>query len=138
MLAGLVDRVARRLRKGERLCRTVVLRLRFGDWTRATRSHTLPRPTDNTETLLGALRSLLDAAMPLIRDKNITLIGVSLSGLDSGETLQLELPFDRPVDPPRALDAALDTIRERYGTSAITRAVLLGKDPGMSMPTLPD
>jgi DNA polymerase-4 len=138
MLAGLVDRVARRLRSGERLCRTVVLRLRFGDWTRATRSHTLPRPTDNTEALLAALRSLLDGAMPLIRDQGITLIGVSLAGLDDSESLQLELPFGRPAEAPRALDAALDTIRERYGTAAITRAVLLGQDPGLVMPLLPD
>ena len=138
MLAGLVDRVARRLRTGERLCSTVVLRLRFGDWARVTRSHTLARPTDNTETLLAALRVLLDAALPMIRDRGITLIGVSLTGLDGAESLQLELPFARPVDPPRALDAALDEIRTRYGTDAITRAVLLGKDPGMSMPTLPD
>ena len=138
MLAGLVDRLARRLRTGERLCSTVVLRLRFGDWARATRSHTLARPTDNTESLLAALRVLLDAALPMIRDRGITLIGVSLTGLDGAESLQLELPFARPVDPPRALDAALDEIRTRYGTEAITRAVLLGKDPGMSMPTLPD
>ena len=138
MLAGLVDRVARRLRSGERMCRTVVLRLRFGDWTRATRSHTLATPSDNTEALLSALRTLLTAAMPMIRDRNITLIGVSLAGLDGADTYQLELPFDRPSEAPHALDTALDTIRERYGTSAVTRAVLLGKDPGMSMPTLPD
>lgn len=138
MLAGLVDRVARRLRTGDRLCRTVVLRLRFGDWARATRSHTLPFPTDNTEALLAALRALLGAAMPLIRDRGITLIGVSLAGLDDSDSLQLELPFHRPSEAPRALDAALDTIRERYGTSAITRAVLLGKDPGLVMPVLPD
>ena len=138
MLAGLVDRVSRRLRTGDRLCRTVVLRLRFGDWTRATRSHTLPSPTDSTGALLAALRTLLATSMPLIRDRGITLIGVSLAGLDDTDVLQLELPFDRPAEAPRALDAALDTIRERYGTSAITRAVLLGKDQGMVMPTLPD
>ena len=40
-LVTLVDRVVRRLRKADRLCRTVVLRLRFDDFTRATRSHTL-------------------------------------------------------------------------------------------------
>ena len=138
MLAGLVDRVAGRLRSGERLCRTVVLRLRFGDWTRATRSHTLPRPSDNTAALLAALRSLLAAALPMIMDRGITLIGVSLAGLDDVDSLQLELPFERPSEAPRALDAALDTIRERYGTAAVQRAVLLNKDQGMSMPTLPD
>ena len=44
-----------------RVCRTVVLRLRFDDFTRATRSHTLPRPTDDTAAVLAALRALLAA-----------------------------------------------------------------------------
>jgi DNA polymerase-4 len=138
MLAGLVDRVARRLRTGERTCRTVVLRLRFGDFTRATRSHTLPAPTDHTESLLSALRTLLTTATPLITERGITLIGVSLAGLDDIDCYQLELPFGRPAEAPRALDAALDVIRQRYGSEAITRAVLLGKDPGLVMPLLPD
>ena len=37
-----------------------------------------------------------------------------------------------------ALDAAVDAIRERYGTAAIMRAVLLGRRPGLAMPLLPD
>jgi DNA polymerase-4 len=120
------------------MCRTVVLRLRFGDFTRATRSHTLPSPTDQTELLRAALRALLQTATPLIRDRGITLIGVSLAGLDNPDSYQLELPFGRPAEAPRALDLALDVIRQRYGTEAITRAVLLGKDPGLVMPLLPD
>ena len=41
-LVGLVDRVTRRMRAAGRVGRTVVLRLRFDDFSRATRSHTLP------------------------------------------------------------------------------------------------
>jgi DNA polymerase IV len=136
MLAGLVDRVARRLRSGDRLCRTVVLRLRFDDFSRATRSHTLPAPTDQTEVLLTALRGLLAAVGPKIATDGLTLVGISLSNLDDGDTTQLELPFSERST--LGLDGALDRIRDRYGTAAITRAALLGRDPGVVMPLLPE
>ncbi|MDT4989638.1 MAG: polymerase, partial [Micromonosporaceae bacterium] len=117
-LAGLVDRVTRRLRSGERLCRTVVLRLRYGDFTRATRSHTLPRPTADTGEILAALRSLLAAAWPEIERAGLTLIGVSLANLGDSEWLQLELPFGRGaelVPHSGGIDPVLDVIRGRYG-----------------------
>ena len=44
-LVAIVDRVTRRLRAARRVGRTVVLRLRFDDFTRATRSHTLRHAT---------------------------------------------------------------------------------------------
>ena len=44
-LVALVDRIGRRLRAARRVCRTVILRLRFDDFTRATRSHTLAQAT---------------------------------------------------------------------------------------------
>ncbi|HZC27784.1 MAG TPA: DNA polymerase IV, partial [Actinopolymorphaceae bacterium] len=65
-LAALVDRVTRRLRGADRIGRTVVLRLRFGDFTRVTRSHTFPQPTAQTEQILATARALLAAAQPLI------------------------------------------------------------------------
>jgi DNA polymerase-4 len=135
-LVGLVDRVARRLRAAGRVGRTVVLRLRFDDFSRATRSHTLPRATAHTHTLLGALRSLLAAAMPMIERQGITLIGISVANLDDGRAIQLELPLDRYSG--NALDEALDKVREKFGTGAVTRATLLGRDDGWSVPMLPD
>lgn len=134
-LVGLVDRVARRLRSGNRMCRTVVLRLRFDDFARVTRSHTLARATSETAQLLAALRGLLGAAGPLIRERGLTLIGITLANLDDSATLQLELPFGPDLV---GLDTAVDGIRERYGTASITRGVLLGRDPGIVMPVLPD
>jgi DNA polymerase-4 len=135
-LVGLIDRVTRRLRTAERLCRTVVLRLRFDDFGRVTRSHTLPLPTAHTETILDAARTLLIAAMPMIKLRGCTLVGVSLANLDDDGAIQLVLPFDQHSG--LALDAALDDVRDRFGTSAVTRAVLLGRDPGLSVPMLPD
>ncbi len=132
---AIVDRVARRLRAGRRRCRTVVLRLRFDDFTRATRSLTMPRLTDQSHTILEAARSLLGAATPLIRARGITLVGISLTNLQNTDAVQLTLNEDWH---PYALDAALDTVKDRYGATSITRAVLVGRDPGVSMPLLAD
>jgi DNA polymerase-4 len=135
-LIGLVDRVCRRLRSANRVCRTVVLRLRFDDFARATRSHTLPAPTADTDALLSTLRRILLDCAGLIRERGITLIGVSLANLDDADAIQLELPFARR--DVRELDAAVDRVRDRYGAAALQRGALLGADPGLTVPMLPD
>jgi DNA polymerase-4 len=133
-LIALVDRVARRLRAARRVCRTVVLRLRFRDFSRATRSHTMAEPTAHTQTLLRIAAGLLKLSMPIIKVRGLTLIGVALSNLADEGAIQLAFPFDRA----RELDATLDRVRERFGSAAITRGVLVGRDPGISVPLLPD
>jgi DNA polymerase-4 len=135
-LMALVERVTRRMRDAGRTGRTVVLRLRFDDFSRATRSHTLPWPTSHTHTILATARDLLAAAMPMIRRQGITLIGIAVANLDDSGAIQLTLPFDRHAGT--ALDAALDEVRERFGSGAVTRAALLGRDPGLTVPLLPD
>jgi DNA polymerase-4 len=135
-LIGLIEKVTLRLRKARRVCRTVVLRLRFDDFTRATRSHTLLEATAETDTLLLTARGLLAAATPLIERRGITLVGVALSNLADDHAVQLALPFG--AGRARALDRAVDGVRERYGTAAIVRGRLLGRDPGLSVPLLPD
>jgi DNA polymerase-4 len=135
-LVALVDRVTRRMRIAGRAGRTVVLRLRFDDFSRATRSHTLPHPTAGTEAILTTARGLLTAAVPIIERRGITLVGVAVSNLEDGRALQLALPLD--AHSSDALDAALDEVRQRFGAAAITRAVLLDRRPGVVMPLLPD
>ena len=135
-LVTLVDRVTRRMRAAGRVGRTVVLRLRFDDFSRATRSRTLARATAETGTVLATARSLLRSATPLIADRGLTLSGVAVSNLESG-AVQLELPVARPRGG-RDLDEVLDDVRERFGTTAMTRAALLGRDPGLTVPLLPD
>jgi DNA polymerase-4 len=136
VLAGLIDRVAKRMRGAGRVGRTVVLRLRFDDYSRATRSHTLPRATAHTQTLLVAARALLTAAMPTIAARGITLVGVAIGNLDDDGAVQLELPFDATAGPD--LDTAVDAVRDRFGSSSVTRARLLGRDLGPAVPMLPD
>ena len=135
-LIGLVERVTGRMRKAGRTGRTVVLRLRFGDFSRVTRSHTLTWPTSHTGTILATARGLLAAAMPMIERQGITLIGIAVANLDDSGAIQLTLPFDRQSGS--ALDTALDQVKARFGNDAITRAVLLGRDPGLTVPLLPD
>ena len=136
IVLALVDRLARRLRAAHRVCRTVILRLRFADFSRATRSHTLPEATAQTQTILDVARGLLVTATPLIETQGLTLVGLSLTGLEDDDAVQLALPFERRHDA--ALDAALDEVRDRFGSAAVTRAVLVGRDPGIAMPLLPD
>jgi len=136
VLVGLADRVTRRMRASGRVGRTIALRLRFDDYSRATRSHTLTHATAHTETILATVRALLAAATPLIARRGLTLIGVAVSSLSDDNAVQLVLPFVRPRGS--ALDGAIDTVRERFGSGALTRAVLVGRDQGLSVPRLPD
>ena len=134
-LVTLVDRVARRMRGADRAGRTVTLRLRFDDFSRATRSHTLVVPTSRTEPILATSRALLAGVQPIIRRQGLSLVGISVSGFDRDND-QLELPLDGL--PGGALDGAIDSVKDKFGTASLTRAVLLGRDPGIAMPTLPD
>lgn len=95
----------------------------------------MPRLTDQSQTILDAARALLAAATPLIRTRGITLVGISLTNLEPTDAVQLTLSEDWR---PHALDAAVDQVRNRYGSASIMRAVLVGRDPGMSMPLLAD
>jgi DNA polymerase-4 len=133
-VVAISDRIARRLRRAQRTCRTVVLRMRFDDFSRATRSHTLAAPTAETLTILATARALLAAARPMIERRGLTLLGLTLTNLADDRGGQLVLTFNRTS----ALDAALDDVRDRFGSDAITRGVLVGRDQGLTVPLLPD
>ncbi len=135
ILTQIVDRLARRLRDRDRSCRTVVLRLRYGDYAKATRSRTARFPTDRTAVLLTMARGLLAAALPEIAARGITLIGVSLSQLGHADGIPPELPID---DDDARLDTVLDRVRDRFGATSVARATQLGRDPGWSTPVLPE
>lgn len=135
VVVGLVDRITGRMRTAGRTGRTVVLRLRFADFSRVTRSRTLPRATSSTAPILAAARQLVAAAAPLIAQRGLTLVGFAVSNIDRGGAEQLMLPLasDSPM-----VDAAVDRVRQRFGKSALTPAVLIGRDSGIEVPYLPD
>ena len=145
VVIGLIDRIATRMRGAGRTGRTVTLRLRFNDFGRATRSHTLPWATSSTHTILATARRLVAAAAPLIAERGLTLVGFAVSEIDRSGAEQLMLPFTRQQEPA-AVDAAVDRVRRRYGRAALTRGVSpasgrcpqVGRDTGLEMPHLPD
>jgi DNA polymerase-4 len=137
-VVALVDRVTRRMRAAGRVGRTVMLRLRFDDFSRATRSHTLAQATAQTGQILDAVRELLATARPMIDRLGLTLVGISVGNLHDDAAVQLALPLDRRRGGADGLDVALDDVRDKFGTSAVTRAVLLGRDQGITVPLLPD
>jgi DNA polymerase IV len=141
VVVGLIDRITARMRAAGRSGRTVVLRLRFDDFSRATRSRTLPWATSSAQPILAAARQLVAAAAPMIAQRGLTLVGFAVSGIDRSGAQQLMLPFGAGSPPLKELDnldTAVDQIRRRYGKSALTRGVLVGRDPGFETPHLPD
>jgi DNA polymerase-4 len=128
--------VTRRLRRAERLAGTVTLRLRLGDLsTRLSRSHTLPVPTASTDVVLGTALALLHRERDLVAARGLTLVGLTLSQLVERCHEQLVLPLAPDRDP---LDAALDGLRARFGSAAVVRGSLVGRDTGWEAPLLPD
>ncbi len=134
-LLSLVDRVAGRMRAAGRTGSTVTIRLRFGDFTRSTSSHTLARPTAHTLTILDVARRLLASRAAAIAEKGITLIGVSVGSLDDNP-MQLALPID--VIGGATIDDAIDAVRDKFGSSSLRRAVQVGRGERAAMPILPD
>jgi DNA polymerase-4 len=135
-LVGLVDRVTRRMRESGRVGRTVVLRVRFADFSRASRAHTVGQPTAETGTVLRVARRLLGGLEPELAARGCTLVGLSVATLADGDAVQLVLPFARRS--PTDLDDALDDVRRRFGTASVTRGVLLRHGEGLAVPVLPD
>ena len=85
----------------------------------------LARPTAHTPTIAATAQYLLATAWPMIRRRGLTLVGVAVANLDSGDAVQLLLLFDRHAG--WTLDAAVDEVRERFGSDALKRAVLVGR-----------
>lgn len=136
VLLGLVDRITRRMRRAQRVGRTVVLRFRFDDFSRATRSHSLPARTSATAPIGSVGFTLLDLSWPMIEKRGLTLLGMSVSNLRNEGTVQMILPFERA--DVEQLDAAIDAVRDRFGGSALTRAATLGSNADFSVPMLSD
>jgi len=137
ILLGIIDRVTRRLRAANRVGRTVVLRLRFDDFSRATRSHTMPEATGSTDPILAAASVLLRDVWPVIEHHGgVSLLGISIAGLSNADAVQLALPLGPRARP--SVDTAYDEIRDKFGPNALGRGSHLGHDMGLSVPMLPD
>jgi len=129
-LRHLADRVASRLRAKSRPGRTVTVRVRFADLRSVTRSVTLDAPVSATAILAEIAEELVRSVLALHPDEEaITLLAISVSHLEEHFDLQLELPLglngeERRPGARRGIarwmaDAAIDTIRDRFGWEAV-------------------
>jgi DNA polymerase-4 len=114
----------------------VVLRLRFADYTSATRSRSFALATASGAQIGATAVALLAEAAPLLTERGTTLVGVALTGLEPDDHWQPELDLDGPAAD--GLDAAVDAVADRFGTGALVRGALLRRGSGLAVPTLPD
>lgn len=138
-LVAMADAVAARVRRDGSLARTVTLKLRYGDFTTLTRSHTFDRPHASAPALAAVGKALLSG---LELRNGVRLLGLSASGLlpaefSPGEQLQLDLSASSQGAPEEGRDAgaeagwsrasaAVDAVRARFGPGAVGPAVALG------------
>ncbi len=138
-LMAITDRVTRRMRRARRSGRTVTLRLRFDDFSRATRSSSLPQATSATGSIQEVAAALLTAAWPMIEQRGLTLLGMAVSNLvddDQAGGAQLALAFDASTSD--TIDTTIDAVRERFGAASMTRAATIGRNPDVGVPKLAD
>lgn len=133
----LAHRITHRMRGKDRRGRTISVRVRYPGPRVVSRSLTIETPTASTETVRRIARRLIDSAQDG-ETEPITLIGISVSGLDDPGFAQLELPVsddewavERDGTEAAAMDSSLDRhldeIIRRFGNRAVTRAGLLGR-----------
>jgi DNA polymerase-4 len=128
-LVRLADAVASRLRAAGLSGRTVMLKVRFGDFVTITRSQTLPDPVDNGPAIAAVGTALLDQVDVTV---GVRLLGVSVAGLSHGATRQLSLDLENRAPAWVEATRAIDRVRHRFGPGAVGPAALLG-DKGLSV-----
>ncbi len=127
VIARLSSRVGARLRNKGRRGRTMTVRARFTDMASVTRSKTLRAATASSAVLYRTGSGLVDKVLDDHPDRGLNLLGISVSNLERGAALQLELDVDdeeaSPGNPKelelQALDEAVDALREKFGNRAI-------------------
>jgi DNA polymerase-4 len=122
-LLKMSEEVAAQLRKEGDCAHTVVLKMRYPDFTTITRQATLAQPTDLAEPIFMQAAKLLQCEWK--KGTRLRLIGVGATGLSQARQLDL---FDTHTERLTKLSKAVDEIRDKYGRDAIRRASLLNPD----------
>lgn len=137
-LLALAEKVAARLRKADRVARTVTVRYRTQEMRHESRSRTLVEPTHKTAVLAGLADELLLDLVDgphgpggALGRKGCTLIGITYSGLGRPDAIQLALRFPEEGRETEVLDQMVDDIRTRWGKAAVARASLIGHTDGV-------
>ena len=122
-LLRLAERTAARLRAGGQCGRTVVLKVRFADFTTITRSRTLPEPTDVAREIYAVARLLYDA-LGLDRAR-IRLVGVRVEGVLESAHQPRQLVLGERARGWRDAERAVDRAASRFGSGAVVPATLV-------------
>lgn len=122
-LLHLAERTCSRMRHGGVLGRTVVLTVRFSDFTTITRSRTIPVPTDVTREV-HAVASGLYAALGLQRAR-IRMLGVRVQGITEADQTLVQGRLDEPEHGWREAERAMDRAAARFGDHVVRPASLL-------------
>jgi DNA polymerase-4 len=125
-LSALSDKVAARLRAKDLQASCIAIKVRRHDFRTFTRQVTLATPTAESRVIASQALALLDAWLADARRPKLRLLGVSTSGFSV--PAQPDLFTDEGRAQNERLDAALDAIRGRYGTAAVSRASGLRRD----------
>lgn len=126
-LLHLTELVAQRLRQHELRGSTVQIKVRYGDFQTVTRAESLPQPTNVTDEIWEVASRLLATRLP-DRPLKVRLLGVGVSNLGSAGSLQPTLFPDESHESHSRLDRAVDTIRERFGRTSLSRGTDLNVD----------
>ena len=127
-LLRLADKVAYRVRAEGKVTTSLGLKYRLGDFTTLSRSVTLTAPTDLAREMYEALRPALRTLREQ-RSQGVRLLGVRAAGLSDFAVTGRQATLDEPVHSGRDAEVALDEVRRRFGSEAISQASLLRKPP---------
>jgi DNA polymerase-4 len=127
-LAQLADRMAARLRAQGWLSERVVVKIRRKDFKTYTRQCAIRPATQETRPLASAAAKLLDEWLAAQPRAAIRLLGVGAADLTAAP--QLDLFAVPESERNQHLDAAIDSIRAKFGNSALSRgSSLRSRDP---------
>jgi len=137
-LMDLTEQVGRRLRRHQRLAKSVRIKIRFSNFHTLTRARTLSSATDVTDELWRWAGKLLSEAIPEVRradQQKVRLLGMGVSGLVDAAPVQqmlFESAEEQMHTKQKELDRVRDAVRDRFGATALTRASLYKKNGSKS------
>ena len=114
-----VEEVSQRLRIEKLQCRTITLKIRYGDFRTITRSNTF-EPTNTNKILLNQAQQLFDQWYKKSAGA-LRLLGFGASGLSPEGTGQKLLFSDPQEKKQKNIDSAFDKIRGKYGDDSLKR-----------------
>lgn len=120
-LSELTEQVGVRLRRYGLHGRTVQVKIRFADFKTITRAYTMAHPSNITQELWRVAAQLLEDNLPM-RNPGVRLLGVGVSGFEQ-EPVQGLLFAQVARDKQLRLDAIGDDVKQRFGASALRRAL---------------